>query len=42
MCRDAKWIYDNCSLGTRVDIVSADPLVNRVLPKYQQIKDGIN
>lgn len=23
-CRDAKWIYDNCSLGTRVDITTAE------------------
>lgn len=34
MCRDAKWIYDNCSLGTRVDIVSgADPLSKPSAPK---------
>lgn len=34
MCRDAKWIYDNCSLGTRVDIVSgADPLRKPSAPK---------
>lgn len=34
MCRDAKWIYDNCGLGTRVDIVSgADPLSKPSAPK---------
>lgn len=26
-CGDAKWIYDNCTLGTRVDILwGSDPL----------------
>lgn len=34
MCRDAKWIYDNCSLGTRVDIISGkDPLSKPTAPK---------
>lgn len=34
MCIDAKWIYDNCGLGTRVDIVSGvDPLSKPNAPK---------
>lgn len=34
MCKDAKWIYDNCALGTRVDIVSGkDPLSKPTAPK---------
>lgn len=34
MCKDAKWIYDNCALGTRVDIISGkDPLSKPTAPK---------
>ena len=34
MCGDAKWIYDNCTLKTRVDIVNGDdPLSKPVAPK---------
>ena len=33
-CIDAKWIYDNCALGTRVDFVDgSDPLSKPVIPK---------
>ena len=34
MCIDAKWIYDNCGLGTRVDIINGvDPLSKPTAPK---------
>ena len=41
LCKDAKWIYDNCALNTRVDIfwgsASDDPIER---PSFTPITDG--